>query len=125
MTDERTKYEVAQELAQLAYEAVEPEIQDRFIRLGTLFSQLAQIEVQKELFSVTEQALRVGDPVSEESKSWQDAEEGEIWALTTRGVEETWTVQDGLFRATDGHYIRMPLDNSIITAGRLLWPTYE
>lgn len=58
-------------------------------------------------------------------KPWHEAKHGDVWALTCKGVEEVWFVRKNRFRDIDGLGIRMPLDNTLITAGRRIWPTEE
>lgn len=57
-----------------------------------------------------------------EPKAWHEAKRGDVWALTCKGVEEIWYVRKNHFRDVDGLGIKMPLDNTLITAGRRIWP---
>lgn len=63
----------------------------------------------------------------EEPKPWLDAALGEVWELTSRGgATEAWIVEkkdDKNHFFGSGFY--MPLDNSIITAGKRIWPVSE
>ena len=59
----------------------------------------------------------------EPPKPWLAAKPGEVWELTSRGSTEAWIVERKDNRYCffgDGFY--MPLDNSIITAGRRIYP---
>lgn len=52
-------------------------------------------------------------------KPWDDAEHGEIWALTVDGVEDAYDrMHDCWFK--NGSSIRMHPDT--VTAGRRIWP---
>ena len=52
-------------------------------------------------------------------KPWEDAEDGEIWALTINGEEKPYDRHGSMFFPSHGC---AQVDMSTVTAGRRIWP---
>lgn len=60
-----------------------------------------------------------------EPKPWENAEPGEVWALTVAGQDQLYRCgQNGLYGLADGQPLRA-LTGMFVTGGRRIWPEQE